>query len=73
MTETVMFNFDSEVRRAWVNALKASRFEFSGPVSDWYTYIEHTYGIKPVMLESGIAGVYIIDPEKAVLFKLRWI
>ena len=73
MTETIMFNFDQEVRNAWINALKSSKQEFSGTVYDWYIHLDDTYGIKPVMLESGIAGIDIVDPEKAVLFKLRWL
>jgi len=72
MTETIMFNFDTEVRRSWIKALKSSRQEFSGTVYDWYIHLDDAYGIKPVMLESGIAGIDIVDPDKAVLFKLRW-
>ena len=73
MTETIMFNFDQEVCNVWINALKSSKQEFPGTVYDWYTHLDDAYGIKPVMLESGIAGIDIVDPDKAVLFKLRWL
>jgi len=76
MTETIMFNFDQEVRNVWLKALRAMMKEF--PITPLnmaalQTHLQDTYGIRLVMIESGMAGVEIFDPEKAVLFKLRWL
>jgi len=73
MTETIMFNFDPELQRTWSRALQASRQEFPGQTTGWYDHLNETYGITLVMMDMGIAGVRIIDPDKAVLFKLRWL
>ena len=73
MTETIMFNFDPERQRTWSRALQASMAECPGQTTTWKDYLRETYGITLVMMDMGIAGVRIIDPDKAVLFKLRWL
>jgi hypothetical protein len=73
MTETIMFNFDTDARNSWRNALSKSRTACPGTVDDWYKDLAETYGIKPVLIETGIAGVRIIDPDKFVLFRMLMI
>jgi hypothetical protein len=76
MTDTIMFNdnLHSQERYAWRRALKACRIQWHGnDQNDWYDDLRDEYGIVPVIIEHGIAGVEIIDPEKFMLFRMRYL
>lgn len=75
MTE-IMFNdlLYSRERYAWRQALKACRAQWPGNAQDnWYDDLRDEYGIVPVIIELGIAGVKIVDEEKFVLFRMRYL
>jgi hypothetical protein len=76
MTEIIMFNDNlySRERYAWRRALQACRVQWTGNAKDnWYDDLRDEYGIVPVIIENGIAGVEIVDQEKFMLFRIRYL
>jgi hypothetical protein len=68
-----MFN-DLDQHRAryvWRRALRQSRDGHD--IDSWRTNLSEEYGLDLVMIEGGIAGVRMSDPDKFMLFRMRYL
>lgn len=74
MTETIMFNGpgDLSLRLGWRNALLESKRDWPGTTDEWLRDLVETYGIEPIVVDLGMAGMRIVDPNKFTVFVLRW-
>ncbi len=82
MMETIMFNdgLYSQERYAWRRALKACRVQWSTKkelidlqTEAWLDDLREDYGLELVFIEGGIAGVEIVDDEKFLVFRMRYL